>query len=78
MRILMKLTVPLAMCTCRTAFCFASGNNIPHSTHWGTRLFSLKGGSMPESEEMKPFYALGVNIGRQVESLSTSLTGYSD
>ena len=30
------------------------------------RVVSLKGGALPESEELRVFYALGVNVGRQV------------
>jgi len=33
---------------------------------WGMRSMSVRGGSIPESEDLKPFYALGVNIARQV------------
>ena len=33
------------------------------------RVFSLKGGALPDSEELRVFYALGVNVGRQVDVL---------
>lgn len=53
-----------------------------------TRLMSIQGGSLPEKEEMKSFYALGVNIARQVggevkglmspEELDAMLKGFND
>jgi FKBP-type peptidyl-prolyl cis-trans isomerase FkpA/FKBP-type peptidyl-prolyl cis-trans isomerase FklB len=48
----------------------------------------MKGGSMPTNEEMKPFYALGVNVAKQVggeikgilskDEISAMLAGFSD
>jgi hypothetical protein len=37
---------------------------VGHASH--ARLLSLRAGSMPENEEMKVFYALGVNVAKQV------------
>ena len=45
------------------------------STSHSNALWLIKGGASPASEEMKPFYALGINIARQVGSeLKTMLS----
>ena len=31
-----------------------------------TRLLSMSGGSMPSDDKLKPFYALGINVAKQV------------
>lgn len=58
--IYLRLGMSLAFYSCRV-FSFAA----KHAT-CTTRLLSLKGGNIPESDEMKPYYALGINIARQV------------
>lgn len=52
------------------------------------RVFSLKGGALPDSEELRAFYALGINVGRQVgselkpllkkEELEVMINGFTD
>lgn len=53
-----------------------------------SRFLSLRAGSLPESEDLKPFYALGINVAKQVggelkgiltkEEISAMLAGFND
>lgn len=51
------IIVPLSLATCKAFFSTTT------TSQWGCRLMSIKGG---ESDDVKAFYALGVNIARQV------------
>lgn len=52
------------------------------------RMLSMKGGAMPSSEDLKPFYALGINVAKQVggelkgiltaDELKVMIDGFSD
>lgn len=52
------------------------------------KFLSLRAGSLPESDEMKPFYALGINVAKQVggeikgilskEEIAAMLAGFND
>ena len=58
------------------------------ATHGFAPLWTIRGGAMPSNDEDKPFYALGVNIARQVgtelkqiltvEEMATAIAGYTD
>lgn len=80
--IYLRLGMSLAFCSCR-AFLFTSAKHA-----YASRLFSLKGGNIPDSDEMKPYYALGLNIAKQVggeikgllskNELEAMILGFSD
>ena len=57
------------MLSCRALFLSARSSRSAISK----RLLNMKGGSIPESEEMKPFYALGINVARQVRTMNEVL-----
>lgn len=79
------LSFSLLLATSR-ALCFAkkSARPLKHAT----RLLSITGGSLPENDDVKPFYALGVNIAKQVgselkgilskEEMEVMLKGFGD
>ena len=56
--------------------------------NFASRLLSLSGGALPDNEELKPFYALGVNVAKQVggelkgilteEELKIMVDGFAD
>eukprot|EP01041_Mallomonas_annulata_P001082 gene1081-2112_t len=60
MLLYLRLGLPLAVCR---AFLCSSGST--RAFH-GSRLLSMTGGNIPDADEMKPYYALGLNIARQV------------